>query len=473
MARSSSPRGGASSSARHGRRHGRRPRIAQQHRNGDRRRRRLRWYRRDRATQRAPVQIDNVAPTADIADNGPVNEGSSATISLSNPFDPSSADTTAGFHYAFDCDGGSLAGATYAGSGTSELDVVPVPRRPGRRVVSGAIIDKDGGLTEYPTTVHGEQRRPDDGLRPRTGDGRASPARSATSTSSRSLIRAPTPSPARARPAATTRHPGRRDDLDGHDDHLACIFDDGPPDTAPAARPTPTAPPGRTRRSPSTPETSARRRRSRTTARQRGRLGHRQLQPPARPGPADTTAGFHYAFGCGNGSLAGATYAGSGTSASDVLHLQRQRLVHGKGRIIDKDNGFTEYTADRHFVTNVDPDAWLPTCRRRLHENGSTTLSGSFTDPGTADTPRSSDRLGRRLASRRSTWRAGVLSFSTSHQYLDDNPTGRLPTSYTISVTVTDDDAGSVDGTAITVAQRGPGARRLAVTSWTRTASCT
>src|SRR5205085_1160935 len=66
------------------------------------------------------VTVANVAPTAELANDGPVDEGSPATISFSNQSDPSSTDTAAGFHYAFACDDGSLAGATYGGSSTSD-----------------------------------------------------------------------------------------------------------------------------------------------------------------------------------------------------------------------------------------------------------------------------------------------------------------------------------------------------------------
>src|SRR5207248_2232833 len=57
------------------------------------------------------VTVANVAPTATLGNNGPVNEGSPATVSFSNQFDPSSADTSAGFHYAYSCSNGSLASA--------------------------------------------------------------------------------------------------------------------------------------------------------------------------------------------------------------------------------------------------------------------------------------------------------------------------------------------------------------------------
>ena len=41
------------------------------------------------------VTVNNVAPTADFTNDGPVDEGSPATVSFSNQFDPSSADATA------------------------------------------------------------------------------------------------------------------------------------------------------------------------------------------------------------------------------------------------------------------------------------------------------------------------------------------------------------------------------------------
>ena len=53
------------------------------------------------------VTVNNVAPTATFGNDGPVNEGSSFTLSLSNPTDPGDDS----FQYAFDCGDGSGYGA--------------------------------------------------------------------------------------------------------------------------------------------------------------------------------------------------------------------------------------------------------------------------------------------------------------------------------------------------------------------------
>src|SRR5205807_793847 len=98
------------------------------------------------------VTVNNVNPTATLSNNGPVDEGSPATISFSGPTDPSTADTGAGFHYASSCTNGSLAGATYAGSGASASTSCAFADN-GTSTVRARIIDKDGGFTEYTTDV--------------------------------------------------------------------------------------------------------------------------------------------------------------------------------------------------------------------------------------------------------------------------------------------------------------------------------
>src|SRR5437764_1133345 len=106
------------------------------------------------AQKATTVTVANVAPTATLANNGPVNEGSPATISFSSPSDPSSADTSAGFHYSYACDGlaTSLA-TTYAGATDGTSKQCTFPDGPSSHLVKGRIFDKNGGSTTYDTTV--------------------------------------------------------------------------------------------------------------------------------------------------------------------------------------------------------------------------------------------------------------------------------------------------------------------------------
>jgi hypothetical protein len=98
----------------------------------------------------AMVTIDNIAPTAtftNISDS--VIEGESATLVFSNEFDPSAADTTAGFTYSYDCtDNG-----TFEASGISEASFDCQYPYAGTFTARGHIEDKDGGFTPYTIAV--------------------------------------------------------------------------------------------------------------------------------------------------------------------------------------------------------------------------------------------------------------------------------------------------------------------------------
>lgn len=98
------------------------------------------------------LDVKNVAPTATLANSGPVPIGSPATVSFGGQSDASSADTAAGFHYAFSCSNGDLSGATYAGSGASSSATCTYGHD-GTYTVKGRIIDRDGGFGEYTTQV--------------------------------------------------------------------------------------------------------------------------------------------------------------------------------------------------------------------------------------------------------------------------------------------------------------------------------
>ncbi|HVX59780.1 MAG TPA: Ig-like domain-containing protein [Pirellulales bacterium] len=97
------------------------------------------------------VTVNNVAPTAALSNSGPINEGGSATISFSSAADPSNADTTAGFHYSFTLDSGSLA-TSYSAAGTASSTTLPFADS-GSYTVYGRIFDKDGGYSDYSTEV--------------------------------------------------------------------------------------------------------------------------------------------------------------------------------------------------------------------------------------------------------------------------------------------------------------------------------
>src|SRR5439155_14809278 len=100
------------------------------------------------------LTVNNVAPTATLSNNGPITYGSSATVNFSSQFDPSSADTSAGFHYAYSLDdgGSSLSTATYGGSGTSASSSFSALNA-GPHTVYARTIDKDDGYTQYSTVV--------------------------------------------------------------------------------------------------------------------------------------------------------------------------------------------------------------------------------------------------------------------------------------------------------------------------------
>lgn len=103
------------------------------------------------STGNLAVEITNVNPTAILNAPVSVDEGDTATISLTNQNDVQ-ADKDAGFRYAFACDGGPLDGATYAASGTSASTNCALEDSE-TQTVRARIIDKDGGYSEYTREV--------------------------------------------------------------------------------------------------------------------------------------------------------------------------------------------------------------------------------------------------------------------------------------------------------------------------------
>ncbi len=104
------------------------------------------------STTTFPLVVNNVAPTATISNNGPVNEGSPVTVTLSGGTDVSSADRTAGLKYFFSTAQSDRDLDTYASAGSTNSQNFTFNDN-GTYTVYARILDKDGGFTDYSTVV--------------------------------------------------------------------------------------------------------------------------------------------------------------------------------------------------------------------------------------------------------------------------------------------------------------------------------
>ncbi|MBF8266568.1 MAG: cya 3 [Dehalococcoidia bacterium] len=112
----------------------------------------------------------------------------------------------------------------------------------------------------------------------------------------------------------------------------------------------------------------------------------------------------------------------------------------------DGGSGFDTLTVT---VNNVAPVATAT--GSIINENGTATVSGTIADPGTPDTFTVVIDWGEGVPQSYA-YSAGSITYSETHQYLDDNPTGTGSDVYAISVTVTDDDNGvGTASTSVTV----------------------
>jgi hypothetical protein len=92
------------------------------------------------------VVVTYVAPTATFTGPESVTYGQATTVNFTHSFDPSSADTAAGFTYSY-----SLNGADFTAQGVDEDATFTLDA--GEHTVYGRVYDKDGAYTEYETTV--------------------------------------------------------------------------------------------------------------------------------------------------------------------------------------------------------------------------------------------------------------------------------------------------------------------------------
>ena len=89
--------------------------------------------------------------------SGPIDEGSTGTVSFTDQLDPSSADTTAGFTYGYDfnndgdfTDPGDIAGSSVA---SASIPARYLADGPATVTVQGRIADPNGAFRDYTTPV--------------------------------------------------------------------------------------------------------------------------------------------------------------------------------------------------------------------------------------------------------------------------------------------------------------------------------
>jgi hypothetical protein len=102
------------------------------------------------ATDTTTVTVDNVAPFADFANYpGLINEGDSAGLIFSDPYDQSETDRAAGFLYSYDCKND---GSFELIDSSSASYVCTYPDN-GIFATLGRIKDKDEGFTDYTSQI--------------------------------------------------------------------------------------------------------------------------------------------------------------------------------------------------------------------------------------------------------------------------------------------------------------------------------
>ena len=119
-----------------------------------------------------------------------------------------------------------------------------------------------------------------------------------------------------------------------------------------------------------------------------------------------------------------------------------------KVRVLDDDLGVVE-TTKTVTVANVAPSNVQIDPIAPINENGVAVLKLTFDDPGTLDSHTVEVDWGDGTVETLAV-AAGSRTFTASHQYLDDNPTGTAADNYTVNVKVRDDDGGQTTGSATT-----------------------
>ena len=166
-------------------------------------------------------------------------------------------------------------------------------------------------------------------------------------------------------------------------------------------------------------------------------------------------------WGDGTAATAATVTQGSGSGTFTATHRYLDDAPTGTAfdvknvtvTLNDDDGGSVADTSQTVRVNNLAPVITSVTVDSTVSENGTVTLSGSFTDAGTLDTHTVLIDWGDGTAATAATVTqgAGGGTFTATHRYLDDAPTGSAFDVKNVTVTLNDDDGGSVADTSQTV----------------------
>jgi hypothetical protein len=291
------------------------------------------------AVARTTVTVNNMPPTATLANRGPVDEGGPVVVSFSNPSDPSPVDTAAGFHYSIVSGTAPLA-TTYADATDGASKELTFADN-GTYTVYGRIFDKDNGYTDYQTAVTVNNVAPMATLANSGPVDEGSPVVVSFSNPS-------DPSPvdtvagfhysivSGAAPLATTyadATDGAGKEFTFTDNGTYTVYgrlfdkDGGYTDYQTAVTVNNVAPTGILSNNGPVDE---------------GSLATVTFTNASDPSPVDTAAGFHYSI-VSEAALLKTTYADATDGAGKEFTFTDNGTYTVYGRIFDKDNGYTDY----------------------------------------------------------------------------------------------------------------------------------
>jgi autotransporter-associated beta strand protein len=100
------------------------------------------------------LSVSDVSPTATFGNFGSVSEGSTGFVAFTNQQDVSSVDQSAGFTYGYDFNNDGIFEIQNTASASATVPASFLSLGPLDQTIRGRIIDKDGGFSDYTTTIH-------------------------------------------------------------------------------------------------------------------------------------------------------------------------------------------------------------------------------------------------------------------------------------------------------------------------------